>query len=55
MIALFATVDPANLRSIRLLSRLNFSEIAPADYPHGDPEPDDRVFSLSFPLLTPMQ
>ncbi len=55
VIALFATVDPANLRSIRLLSRLNFSEIAPADYPHGDPEPDDRVFSLSFPLLTPMQ
>lgn len=53
--ALFATVDPANLRSIRLLLRLGFTEIAPADYPHGDPEPNDRVFSLSLPVLAPAQ
>jgi len=46
--ALFATVDPRNARSIRLLARLGFSEVAPADYPHGDTEPDDRVFRLRF-------
>jgi ribosomal-protein-alanine N-acetyltransferase len=45
--ALFATVDPQNSRSIRLLVRLGFSEIAPAQYPHGEVEPNDRVFSLS--------
>jgi RimJ/RimL family protein N-acetyltransferase len=45
--ALFATVDPQNVRSIRLLMRLGFGEIAPAQYPHGQVEPNDRVFSLS--------
>jgi len=44
---LFATVDPKNVRSIRLLTRLGFLEIAPSGYPHGEVEPDDRVFSLS--------
>jgi RimJ/RimL family protein N-acetyltransferase len=44
---LFATVDPKNARSIRLLERLGFVEIAPSGYPHGKVEPDDRVFSLS--------
>ena len=43
---LFATVDPKNARSIRLLTRLGFVEIAPSGYPHGNVEPDDRVFSL---------
>jgi [ribosomal protein S5]-alanine N-acetyltransferase len=47
--ALFATVDPANLRSMRLLSRLGFAEIAPAEYPHGEVVANDRVFSLSGP------
>jgi RimJ/RimL family protein N-acetyltransferase len=46
--ALYATVDPMNARSIRLLLRLGFSEVAPAHYPHGDVEPNDRVFSLSL-------
>jgi RimJ/RimL family protein N-acetyltransferase len=46
--ALFATVDPRNSRSIQLLTRLRFLEIAPAEYPHGKAEPGDRVFSLSF-------
>jgi RimJ/RimL family protein N-acetyltransferase len=45
--ALFATVDPQNSRSIRLLIRLGFSEVTPAQYPHGQVEPNDRVFSLS--------
>jgi ribosomal-protein-alanine N-acetyltransferase len=44
--ALFATVDPRNSRSIRLLGRLGFSEVSPACYPHGEVEPNDRVFSL---------
>jgi RimJ/RimL family protein N-acetyltransferase len=43
--ALFATVDPRNARSIRLLMRLGFSEVTPAQYPHGNVEPGDRVFS----------
>ena len=42
---LFATVDPRNARSIRLLLRLGFEEVTPAEYPHGEVEPDDRVFS----------
>ena len=45
--ALFATVDPRNARSIRLLLRLAFVEVPPARYPHGRVEADDRVFSLS--------
>jgi ribosomal-protein-alanine N-acetyltransferase len=44
--ALFATVDPRNARSIRLLLRLRFDEVTAADYPHGEVEPDDRVFTL---------
>ena len=44
---LFATVDPKNSRSIRLLERLGFVEISPSGYPHGNVEPNDRVFSLS--------
>jgi RimJ/RimL family protein N-acetyltransferase len=45
--ALFATVDPHNARSIRLLLRLGFVDVPPTRYPHGDVEADDRVFSLS--------
>jgi len=47
--ALFATVDPQNVRSIRLLMRLGFREVAPAHYPHGQVETNDRVFSLTSP------
>ncbi|HEX8013011.1 MAG TPA: GNAT family N-acetyltransferase [Casimicrobiaceae bacterium] len=43
---LFATVDPNNARSIRLLLRLGFDEVAPVRYPHGEVEPHDRVFRL---------
>jgi RimJ/RimL family protein N-acetyltransferase len=46
VMALFATVDPRNGRSVRLLTRLGFAEVAPAHYPHGEVEPNDRVFSL---------
>ncbi len=42
---LFATVDPKNVRSIRLLERLGFDEATPAQYPHGETEPGDRVFA----------
>ena len=45
--ALFATVDPRTLRSIGLLQRLGFDEALADAYPHGEVEPDDRVFSLS--------
>jgi len=44
--ALFATVDPRNLRSIGLLQRLGFEEVLADAYPHGQVEPGDRVFSL---------
>jgi RimJ/RimL family protein N-acetyltransferase len=44
--ALYATVDPRNVRSLRLLARLGFGEIAAAAYPHGSVEPGDRVFLL---------
>ena len=43
--ALFATVDPRNLRSISLVQRLGFEEALAEDYPHGEVEPSDRVFS----------
>jgi ribosomal-protein-alanine N-acetyltransferase len=46
--ALFATVDPRNSRSIRLLQRLGFEEVPAEDYPHGAVEPDDRVFSRAM-------
>lgn len=45
---IFATVDPRNSRSIRLLERLGFGEVLPDSYPHGKVEPGDRVFSLSL-------
>jgi len=32
---------------VRLLERLGFAEVSASDYPHGEVEPDDRVFSLS--------
>jgi len=48
--ALFATVDPRNARSIRLLLRLGFDEVTAAEYPHGEVEPDDRVFTLRSTL-----
>jgi RimJ/RimL family protein N-acetyltransferase len=51
--ALFATVDPRNARSIRLLLRLGFDEVAAADYPHGEVEPDDRVFTCRSTFLSP--
>ena len=45
--ALYATVDPRNSRSLRLLARLGFGETAADAYPHGTVEPGDRVFLLS--------
>jgi RimJ/RimL family protein N-acetyltransferase len=47
VVALYATVDPENARSLRLLARLGFIEVAAARYPHGDTEPNDRVFFLA--------
>jgi ribosomal-protein-alanine N-acetyltransferase len=44
---LFATVDPANVRSLRLLERLGFSEVPQASYPHGAVEAGDRIFRLN--------
>ena len=46
--AMFATVDARNSRSIHLLERLGFGEIAPERYPHGEAEPGDRVFSFDI-------
>jgi len=43
---LFATVDPRNSRSIRLLQRLGLVEVQSVRYPHGDVAPDDRVFMV---------
>ena len=45
--ALYATVDPKNLRSVRLLQRLGFVGVQSMRYPHGDVAPDDRVFIFS--------
>jgi [ribosomal protein S5]-alanine N-acetyltransferase len=42
--ALFATVDPKNSRSVRLLQRLGFVEVKSERYPHGEVESGDRVF-----------
>jgi ribosomal-protein-alanine N-acetyltransferase len=42
----YATVDPRNARSIRLLQRLGFRTVRAENYPHGDVEPDDLVFAL---------
>ena len=44
--AVFATVDPRNARSVRLLERLGFREVSANDYPHGKVELGDRVFCL---------
>jgi ribosomal-protein-alanine N-acetyltransferase len=46
--AAYATVDSRNSRSVRLLERLGFHEVAAEAYPHGDVQSGDRVFSLSF-------
>lgn len=46
--AVYATVDPRNSRSVRLLERLGFGEVLSEAYPHGEVEPGDRVFSLSL-------
>jgi RimJ/RimL family protein N-acetyltransferase len=51
--ALFATVDPRNARSLRLLLRLGFDEVAAAAYPHGEVEPADRVFACTSTPLSP--
>ena len=53
--ALFATVDRRNTRSIRLLARLDFSEAPPASYPHGEVEPNDRVFSTVLRSTQPQR
>jgi RimJ/RimL family protein N-acetyltransferase len=45
--ALYATVDPKNLRSVRLLQRLGFVGVQSMRYPHGELAPDDRVFMFS--------
>ncbi len=45
---LYATVDSRNFRSMRLLTRLGFAEVPPARYPHGEVEPNDRVFAMSY-------
>jgi len=54
---LYATVDPRNARSLGLLNRLGFREVPAHDYPHGEVEPADRVFSPFFkdsaPLVSP--
>jgi [ribosomal protein S5]-alanine N-acetyltransferase len=44
---LFATVDPRNVRSIRLLERLGFVGVQSARYPHGELAADDRVFMFA--------
>lgn len=46
--AAYATVDPRNSRSARLLERLGFDEVAVEAYPHGKVQHGDRVFSLTF-------
>jgi len=48
--ALFATVDPRNSRSVALLARLGFGEVTPTEYPHGEVEVNDRVFTLAAPF-----
>jgi RimJ/RimL family protein N-acetyltransferase len=45
--ALYATVDPKNLRSIRLLQRLGFHEVPAEHYPNGEVAPGDLAFLLS--------
>ena len=41
----YATVDPANTRSSRLLERLGFAAIASTAYPHGGVTPGDLVYT----------
>jgi ribosomal-protein-alanine N-acetyltransferase len=45
--ALYATVDPRNVRSIRLLQRLGFLEVPGERYPNGEVAPGDLAFFLS--------
>lgn len=45
--ALYATVDPRNLRSIRLLQRLGFHEVPGEHYPNGEVAPGDLAFLLA--------
>ena len=45
--ALYATVDPRNRRSIRLLGRLGFLEVPPDRYPNGEVTPGDLAFFLA--------
>jgi [ribosomal protein S5]-alanine N-acetyltransferase len=45
--ALYATVDPRNSRSVRLLQRLGFLEVPWERYPNGEGAPGDRVFFLA--------
>jgi ribosomal-protein-alanine N-acetyltransferase len=45
--ALYATVDPRNVRSIRLLKRLGFLEVPGERYPNGEVAPGDLAFFLS--------
>jgi ribosomal-protein-alanine N-acetyltransferase len=45
--ALYATVDPRNSRSIRLLQRLGFGAVAWERYPNGELAPGDLVFLLA--------
>jgi [ribosomal protein S5]-alanine N-acetyltransferase len=46
--SLYATVSAQNHRSVRLLVRLGFGEVAPSRYPHGNVVEGDRVFSLAL-------
>jgi len=46
--SLYATVSAENDRSVRLLARLGFVEVAPSHYPHGNVVEGDRVFSLAL-------
>jgi RimJ/RimL family protein N-acetyltransferase len=45
--ALYATVDPRNRRSIRLLGRLGFLEVPADRYPNGEVAPGDLAFFLA--------
>jgi RimJ/RimL family protein N-acetyltransferase len=43
----FATTDRQNLRSAKLLTRLGFTRVQPASYPHGNVLISDDVYQLS--------
>jgi [ribosomal protein S5]-alanine N-acetyltransferase len=42
----FATTDRQNIRSVGLLTRLGFTRVQPASYPHGNVLASDYVFQL---------